>query len=424
MLLFVVVLASPFTASLLPGAISGKGAEELFLPSRKVLLSGEWTKWTHIVVQSSKGILLVPTAGEEGGLFAVDAESEKIQWKAKIPHGAIGLAAKDVTGDGVEDAFVPTREGLYLVNGRTGKAGKIFDEPLAPEPSPLLYDVNKDGKADIGVAANPQPGIWEFVLLDGVTYQPIWRANLEAPLYATPTLWDINKDGVEEVLIVNGYGKAMSLNGTNGKRLWENALEHRVDSAPVVAKLSGKGEIGLGFGTYDKTYYMIDVEKGTIIWKYRAREAIENASSLADIDGDGFSDVVFCDRAGWVYAVKGNTGQLLWNSLLFHKKCTTTPLVIDYNADGLPDVWAGDSMGWLYILAGRGPVVTSLRQFPAVPTILATPVFFQSPSGRFLLALPSQEKDKPALLFFPLQPQFSPSPRGWWKYLGPQSNAG
>ncbi|MFN4182500.1 MAG: PQQ-binding-like beta-propeller repeat protein, partial [bacterium] len=251
-----------------------------------------------------------------------------------------------------------------------------------------------------------------------------WRADLEAPLFATPAMWDINKDGVGEMLIVNGHGKAMGLNGVDGKRLWENAIEHRVDSAPVVAKLSGKGEIGLGFGSHNKTYYMLDAERGTVIWKYQAREVIEHASSLADIDGDGFSDVVFCDRAGWVYAVKGNSGKLLWNSLLFHKKCTTTPLVVDYNSDGLPDVWVGDPVGWLYILAGRGPVVTSLRQFPVAPAILATPILFQSHSAGFLLALPSQEKGKPALILLPLQPQFSPSPKGWWKYLGHQRNAG
>ncbi|MFN4182116.1 MAG: hypothetical protein ACK4G3_02745, partial [bacterium] len=71
MLLCAVVLAFPFLASLSPGTIRGKGAEELFLASRKVVLSGEWTIWTHIEVQSNRRILLVPTAGEEGGLFAV-----------------------------------------------------------------------------------------------------------------------------------------------------------------------------------------------------------------------------------------------------------------------------------------------------------------------------------------------------------------
>ncbi len=391
---------------------------------KKVFLTGDWTIWTNLGVQQSRGVVLVPTSGKDGGVFAVEAETGKIVWKAKIPDGAVGLAAVDVNADDVEDALVPSASGLYLLDGKTGKSVVVHSEPMLIGPSPILLDVNQDGMLDWGVAVGAEGKIRDFVLLNGDTQQTIWRFSQEHPIFATPALWDVNEDGVEDVLLVTGYGKAIALNGKTGEMLWGTTIDHRVDSAPIVGRISAGRQVGLGFGAYDRNFYMLDARTGAMLWKYLARAQVEHAAAFWDIDADGFPDAIFCDRLGWVYAVKGNTGTLLWNSLLHYKQCNTSPLVVDYNADGIPEVWAGDQQGWLYLMSGRGPVITSLHQFPIAPTISSTPVFLRTPAGKHILAVPAKEGGKTALFLHPLLPRFSPSALGWWKYRGDFRNAG
>jgi len=80
-----------------------------------------------------------------------------------------------------------------------------------------------------------------------------------------------------------------------------------------------------------------------VLWSYKldsppGEAGIDTYSpALADADGDGLPDVIFTARDGYVRALKGTDGRLIWK---FNMVSITEagPMLSDLNGDGIPEV--------------------------------------------------------------------------------------
>jgi outer membrane protein assembly factor BamB len=92
-----------------------------------------------------------------------------------------------------------------------------------------------------------------------------------------------------------------------GKDVWEYRLERFQDfftHAPVVADLDSGPGPDLVAGSRATTVYAISSE-GKPLWSFRTDDELSSSPAVADINGDGYSEVVVASRDGCLYVLTG-----------------------------------------------------------------------------------------------------------------------
>ena len=110
---------------------------------------------------------------------------------------------------------------------------------------------------------------------------------------------------------------------------------------------------------------------GQFLWTFVADGDIEREPALEDVNSDGILDALFGTEGGFVYAVDGKSGALLWTRSVPFKPSFTypefrsfmaSPALWDINQDGVRDVILGSRNGTLYAFDGKtGHVLWEFR---------------------------------------------------------------
>lgn len=96
------------------------------------------------------------------------------------------------------------------------------------------------------------------------------------------------------------------------------------------------------FGTDNFYFYCFDINNGKELWKYRTPYDVESAPCIADLDGDGKDEIIFCVQKNGMYCLNAEDGSEKWvlDSISSHDG-NVSPLIIDCNGDGILDVIGG-----------------------------------------------------------------------------------
>ena len=234
--------------------VTGDGVSDVFAPGRD--------NWLHAVDgatgtalwsnQHSSGLHGAPVIADTDGdgapeliyteayseLHAVDPATGQLRWGAVLEHpdiGVEGLFGAVTWHSGLGCALVGTAwwaelEGLYCV-GPEGVHWR-YTEPTGNITSgAVIGDV--DGRHGFEVVFGTESG--KLLALDG-RGEPVWVVEIGAPIEATPTLADIDGDGLLEVLVASndGYlraydteGHAPALLGYHRGSTWNQGVLYR-----------------------------------------------------------------------------------------------------------------------------------------------------------------------------------------------------
>jgi hypothetical protein len=268
-------------------------------------------------------------------------------------------ALVDITGDGHLDVVLATNNGHVLAYRHNGD--QLWNKDIAPAfnmsggsheiaSSPAVADIDADGKIEVVVGTgtihssrctqgglivldhngNVQPG-WPYLAEDN----DVPPAGCRDSIFSSPALGDLDNDGDMEI-VAGGFDK----------RIY--AWHH-------------DGSLVSGFppSSYHRAQFPdwgdLNQRLGDTIW---------SSPVLADLDGDGYQDIIIgtdegnmggdwtCPYAlppGWpsgycggsVYALN-RFGQLLPGfPRYFHETIQSTPAIADLNEDGSPDIIVG-----------------------------------------------------------------------------------
>gem|GEM_PF-1134644 len=142
---------------------------------------------------------------------------------------------------------------------------------------------------------------------------------------------------------------------------WPVYLSGAVVSSPAGADLDGDGYPEIVVGSCSDTVYAIKRDGG-FLWKYGTSGDVKSPPAIADLDGDGRFETVVGSSDGHLYAV-GWDGALKWKypNAGAIDSVVCAPVIEDLNGDGLYEVAFGDLGNNVYALNNKG--ILQWRQY-------------------------------------------------------------
>jgi outer membrane protein assembly factor BamB len=294
----------------------------------------------------------------------------------------------DLNGDGVLDIvmgagkneFQKTDMGIIAFNGKTGDLlwkQESIDQVFG---SATFCDVNGDKIKDVLIGGrSPQ-----FKAIDGKTGTLIWAYKHEK--YADdPVLHyahfnfnnsilvpDQNNDGIDDLLTINGGnplakpysevdrfpGVLMLFDSKTGNILSADTMPDRKESymTPLCFSQPGSKEVFLLFGTGGETIdgklYLTTLSQ-FLTKKLSSAEVIATEkghgfiapASLADINKDGYIDIIAITHGSKVVAIDGKDHRTLWTRTFPGTECSNSLAPGYFTDDDIPDFFTFISKG-------------------------------------------------------------------------------
>ena len=288
---------------------------------------------------------------------------------------AAGASVADLDGGALE-IVAPTWDDqkvyVFDLQGQV-KAGWPFNPAASVWSTPAIGDLDKNGTKEIVFASNDNR---LFVLrsngtewMDGdanpVT-QGVFKILGSSFNYGSPALADVNGDGFLDILFSSFDGNLYGWSRTGANLPGFPIPIGATNSSVAIGFLDGAGD----------TQPDIVATGGGNLYVYSGAGALrfskplvtgggygkDPSPAIADVDGDGFNDIVVAGQDGRLF-VYSRTGVLLpgFTNVRFSSLTTaateSSPVVADINGDGFPDIVIGDDMATLSAFDRNGQML-------------------------------------------------------------------
>jgi uncharacterized membrane protein len=355
-------------SSIAAGDVNGDGLVELAIPSSNIDNNGE--------------LFLMRGDGQDTG------DGDPIIWSVPFnifngfeDVGSVAIAELD--GQPGAEIVMATVEGMYAFHSDgstywftdTVKPHVFFGTPaignldLDPEPEiainmnqtmvvfeqdgtiawtfnhtsglamPLLADLTGDGMLDI-LFHDLADTLYLFDYGLG-TPQLVWTAVFTNALqgYGAPAVADLDLDGTPEVAVATA-NRLFALNSEDGSIQWSAPLDPGTPGGVTIADIDGDGFMELVTSSLYNggTLYAFEAD-GTLKWAVPALDSSPLNTSAADLDGDGAAELLWNGINQGFTIYDGRTGNILFNEPLVKSATgSDVPVAVDVDLDGYTEV--------------------------------------------------------------------------------------
>ncbi len=274
--------------------------------------------------------------------------SQEILWWYDLKDSAFGQAcAGDIDNDNFyEIVFGCYRNDscVYALNSEDGSLLWKYNTSTTTregcnDVAPLIFDVNKDGAKEVIVPSSCNPTTFCFNGSDGSLLWKTPTRGSDSP----PTIGDLDGNGDLEILHGEFGGYVICIDAKTGRNNWEILVQPKswIQTAPTLIDLNGDGLLDFIVATWclnpnDTNWvYAYRGYDQKLLWKKPVGGTVYHGFSIADLDDDKSSELIFGDYSGTLYVLKSATGEVLWTYYDKDFYYLGSPVTIaDLNNDG------------------------------------------------------------------------------------------
>ncbi|CAI7761049.1 unnamed protein product [Closterium sp. NIES-54] len=203
----------------------------------------------------------------------LDLTTDSTQFRAYIYSAPTVV---DLDGDGFLEIIVGTSVGFIYCLDAFGKVKPGFPLQMGEVQGQVVAaDVNHDGKLEI-IAADTRGNVAAF----SSEGKEVWERHLASLIAQGASVGDVNGDGFTEVVIGSSSGHIYVLDGRTGE-------------------FGSRGRLG-------ETAFGAEAEE---VWERHLALLIAQGTSVGDVNGGGFTEVVIGSSSGHIYVLDGRTGE-------------------------------------------------------------------------------------------------------------------
>lgn len=249
----------------------------------------------------------------------------------------------DINFDGALEIIIGTRYGLicYDTSDYSIKEYKIDHEVYS---SPSLLNVDGDANYEIIFTCSDE---YIYCLDDDFSLR--WKtAMIGSPISAgsSPVVYDINSDGKHEIFV--GTGDRFCSYAPNGTLLWSYNCPDEFngfEGTPAIANIDSCGPVEILIHSNYDTLYCFS-EAGQLNWTYVGVGSHMTSSTpiLANIDGNDWLEVIII---GDELACISKNGFEIFIEDIEHWSFAN-PLVGDFDADGINEIFYSEYLDTIY----------------------------------------------------------------------------
>jgi len=207
----------------------------------------------------------------------------------------------------------------------------------------------------------------------------------------TPVIADINGDKILDVVMGDGQGFVLALDGKTGKKIFDVHVKDKILAPLVASDLEDNGTLDIVVATNSGIVKAINGE-GKELWS-TSRDlnlgAVWNRPVLQDINNDNTPDVIVPTKNKGLVGLDGARGWKLWDTEeLGQGPVVTTPAVGDINQDGVVDFIYTTNTQQLIAVSSQNNRVWRLWESKLPANVLfASPVLLNIGKRNLIVAL-------------------------------------
>ena len=280
----------------------------------------------------------IVVSGEDGRTHRIAPDGHEIFVYDMGVKSSCSPVVGDLDGDGLAEIVNADFEGnIHCLSGE----GKLLWQYAAGgriNYTMAIADVDGDGKKEL--IATTKSG-WVTCLGHGGKLR--WKFMAE-PQSGPVAVGDINHDGSPEIVFGSDLGKIYCIDA-RGKYLWHREIDgHFGRSLPLIADPDGDGSMEVLITRSEvcsnAAVLALDGLTGGLLWEGRTTLHGYGPLAVADIDGDGITEIIDVDKSTTIYCFSPD-GKRKWAAELEGHGIFFPPGIADLDGDGRVELVTG-----------------------------------------------------------------------------------
>lgn len=276
-------------------------------------------------------------------------------------------AVADYRGIGRNDVAVNNWDdrSIVLIDGQTGEILWRHETTEANMGGVAEYDLDGDGLPDV-MSLSFDGYLYALRGMDG---RLLWKAAIHEGGWSIPVVANLNDDGVAYVLLTSALGRLHVLDGRTGSVHWSPPIvgEMKVAGRPAIAAQGGRSIILAPLGKPGVVAF--DWMTRTELWRSPQGFPVIASPTVCNFVGGGSRQVVVGAATGDVFVLDLADGRPCWHVKLGDDGIRgalieADPVATDLDGDGIADVLIASHDFCLYAVSGQAIVESLLKSRP------------------------------------------------------------